>query len=389
VAVTAKTQTILWTRSGGRCQYRGCNKPLLGEALSGRRLLNLSYVAHIVGVRGPRADPLRSKSLENDVGNLMLLCDAHHRLIDREGEADHPEHLLLQMKSDHERRLEIVGGIAHDAGTKVLVYGARVGQQDCPARFDLAKLALLPERYPEEDRAISLEMSGIDLNDNEPEFWVVQKRNLERQFKTRVLERLASGDIKRLSVFALAPQPLLIKLGVLLGEVPDVEVRQLCREPQGWAWRSRDEVIALQQLHSRSAGRRVALKVALSATVSDDRIEAVMGPGVPIWALTTAKPDRDIIQTADDLRSVRRSLRQLFDLIKAKHGEGAEIHVFPAMPVSAAVELGRVWMPKADLPMVVYDQDRTLGGFVERLRIGGLENAVALQPTESLELTHG
>ena len=28
------------------------------------------------------------------------------------------------------------------------------------------------------------------------------------------------------------------------------------------------------------------------------------------------------------------------------------LHVFPAMPVAAAVETGRVWMPKADLPLL-------------------------------------
>jgi allophanate hydrolase subunit 2 len=39
------------------------------------------------------------------------------------------------------------------------------------------------------------------------------------------------------------------------------------------------------------------------------------------------------------------------------------------MPVSAAVELGRVWMPKADLPLVIYDQNTSLGGFVKALEI--------------------
>ena len=39
------------------------------------------------------------------------------------------------------------------------------------------------------------------------------------------------------------------------------------------------------------------------------------------------------------------------------------IHVFPAAPVAAAIDFGRVIMPKADLPMRVYDENRTLGGF--------------------------
>ena len=48
--------------------------------------------------------------------------------------------------------------------------------------------------------------------------------------------------------------------------------------------------------------------------------------------------------------------------IKAAHGEQATINVFPAPLVAAAVEVGRVWMPKANLPFVIYDQNRRMGG---------------------------
>ena len=59
----------------------------------------------------------------------------------------------------------------------------------------------------------------------------------------------------------------------------------------------------------------------------------------------------------------------MLNRIKAAHGEAAVLSVFPALPVSAAIELGRAWMPKADLPMLVFDQNRALGGFVAALEI--------------------
>jgi hypothetical protein len=71
-----------------------------------------------------------------------------------------------------------------------------------------------------------------------------------------------------------------------------------------------------------------------------------------------------------DLSEFRRLTRSIFNTIKTRHGERAVINVFPAMPVSAAVEVGRVWMPKADLPLVVFDQNRTLKGFVRALEVG-------------------
>jgi hypothetical protein len=60
----------------------------------------------------------------------------------------------------------------------------------------------------------------------------------------------------------------------------------------------------------------------------------------------------------------------LFDEIKAVHGEDAVLSIFPALPVSAAVEVGRVWMPKSDLPLQVSDQNRARGGFEPALLIG-------------------
>jgi hypothetical protein len=49
------------------------------------------------------------------------------------------------------------------------------------------------------------------------------------------------------------------------------------------------------------------------------------------------------------------------------HGEHAVIHVFPALPVPAAVEVGRAWMPKADLPMIIYDRNRRRRGDLQIL----------------------
>jgi hypothetical protein len=71
----------------------------------------------------------------------------------------------------------------------------------------------------------------------------------------------------------------------------------------------------------------------------------------------------------EDLTAFRRHMRSLYDEIKAAHGHDTILHVFPAVPVSAAVEIGRTLMPKADLPLLVYDETRG-EGFVPRIQIG-------------------
>jgi hypothetical protein len=83
-ALTPLTRTILWAKAGGRCQYAGCNKLLIGDLISGAEDKNFGFVAHIVADTpdGPRGDPIRSALLSNDINNVMLLCSVHHKLID-------------------------------------------------------------------------------------------------------------------------------------------------------------------------------------------------------------------------------------------------------------------------------------------------------------------
>ncbi len=370
--ISQKTRLALWTRAAGRCQYAGCNKFLLGDIISGEEKLNKSYVAHIVAreSEGPRGDPVRSPQLADNIENVMLLCDAHHRLIDKEAVVDHPEARLLAMKRTHESRIASVTDIQNDMGTHVLLYGARIGEHDCPVRFDLAKQAVLPNRYPLETQGIQLNMVGCSFKDDEQQYWDIQVKNLNLQFQGEIQNRIYRGVIGHVSIFALAPQPLLIVLGRLLSDIPAAEVFQLHREPQTWGWQNDGPQIEFTTSQPESSsGKIVVLKLALSAAVTDARIHEVLGSGVPIWSIAAAEPHNDILRYRDDLSKFRMLVRQTFDRIKAQHGETSEIHLFPVLPVSAAVEVGRVWMPKADLPLVIYDQIRSHGGFANRIRI--------------------
>lgn len=120
----------------------------------------------------------------------------------------------------------------------------------------------------------------------------------------------------------------------------------------------------------------VALKLGVSATITDDRIERVLGPETAIWSLCAENPHNDIVRRPDDQSAYRSALRRLFDRIKARHGHNTPVHVFPALPASLGVETGRVWMPKADPELRIYDQQRDVG-FVEVLTIGKLIPVIA------------
>jgi hypothetical protein len=111
------------------------------------------------------------------------------------------------------------------------------------------------------------------------------------------------------------------------------------------------------------------LKLGVSATVSDDRIRTVLGADAAIWSLYVDEPHNDILRRPEDQAAFRTALRRLYDRIKARHGEAAILHLFPALPASLAIETGRVWMPKSDLPLRLYDNHRS-HGFILAFDIG-------------------
>jgi hypothetical protein len=364
--ISGKTKMVLWARAAGRCQYSGCNHILIGDLISGRSEMNASYIAHIIAdaSEGPRGDAVLSPKLATDVSNLMLMCDKHHRLIDREDVASHPPDLLRAMKQAHERRIETLSAMTEDKSAHVLRFAARIGANESPVALHAIKAGMLPDRYPAEgDKTIDLDITGLELADSDPEFWTVQIRNLRAQFAEKVRGRFERGEIKRLAVFSLAPIPLLIELGRLISDIADAEVMQLLREPKGWAWQETAEPLAFQINECEARAPRVALKLEVSAPISDERVHDTLGTELPIWSISVPTPHNDIIRRRDHLRDFRQTLRRTFEAIKARNGEGAHIHLFPATPVSTSVEIGRVWMPKAHLPMTIYDQNRAAGGF--------------------------
>ncbi|GJM01321.1 MAG: hypothetical protein DHS20C07_30000 [Methyloligella sp.] len=369
--VRDKTRQILWAKAAGRCQYSNCNRLLIGDLISGNRDINAALVAHIIAgdKNGPRGDDIRSPQLVDDIQNLMLLCYDHHRLIDIDEVAEHPEDRLLEMKASHERRIETLGDLTEDQQTHVIRYGAKIGSNESPLSFENVRTVVLPDHYPADGRSIGLELIGCQYEDHEESYWTFQQENLQRQFRDKIKGKIETGEIRHLSVFALAPQPLLIELGRLLCDICPANIHQLKREPKGWGWVEDSQPITLLTSEGKHGSKNIALKLALSATVNDERIHKVLGDDVSVWSITVEYPHNDIIRNSDHLVMFRQRLRKIFDRIKAIHGEDVSIHVFPALPISAAVEVGRVWMPKADLPLIIYDQNTNIGSFIPTLKI--------------------
>jgi len=374
--ISEPVRYLLWAKSAGRCEFDGCNKPLWRDNLT-QIEMNFADVAHIIGNRpdGPRGDVILSETYCNDVSNLMLMCMDHHRMIDRITKV-YSDDVLRQMKIIHEERIERLTEIKTDKTSHVLIYRGMIGEHQPKIDYREAWSAMAPEWYPSSRMPIELGLPNSPFQDNEENFWRFEEESLERQFNTKVKPFLFSDtERNHFSIFAFAAQPLLVKLGSLFSDIHPAEVYQRHREPQTWEWVPGPERFEYQVIEPKLVENIVALNLSLSATIETSRIKQVFGEQkYSEWKLTIENPNNDFLKSKAQLQMFRTEFRTLLNRIKAEHGENSILHIFPAVPVSIAVEIGRVWQPKADLPMVIYDQNRKSTGFVKALSIGVVQN---------------
>jgi hypothetical protein len=369
--VPMAVQCMLWGRAAGRCEFAGCNQSLWKSRVT-QEQVNIAEKAHIYSFRsgGARGNGGLAPGDLHALGNLILVCHGCHRKIDQARDGGrYSVRLLQQMKAAHEQRVERVTGISPEKTSHVLLYGANIGEHSSPLNYSEAAPALFPDRYPASDRAIELSVHNSSLSERDTGFWANEVRDLCHKFDRHIRAPLAEGVIRHLSVFAIAPQPLLILLGTLLGDIVPSDVYQRHREPPSWEWPSQCPSPPHELRHPASLGGPPALVFEVSATISAERIHRVLGTDASIWSIAVPCPHNDVTKSRRQVSEFRALARMALDQIKATHGQWTTLHIFPAMSVSLAVELGRVRMPKADMPWQVYDQVNALGGFVPALAV--------------------
>lgn len=364
------TKLILWGKAAGRCEFRGCNKSLFVDALT-KGEFNQAYIAHIVAdvPGGPRGDAIRSPLLQCDIKNLMLLCDVHHRKIDKDDVVGHPESLLLEMKKEHEDRIKLVTDIAPDMHSHIVTYKANVGAHTPELTYESVRKYLVPTHYPASSSAIDLSLSNSAQRDKNDSFWITELANLVSQFNDQLRPKFRKGEIKHLSIFAFAPIPLLVKLGTLINDIHNVKIHQPIRTPKTWNLNDDSPPDIYSVIEPTETFPTVALNLSLSATINNDRITSVVGDNTSIYTLTIASPFNDFLQSKKHLQDFGNAIRKLLNDIKSKHDAKTPIHIFPAMPIATAIELGRVWMPKADMPLIIYDENTSNSGFCKAIEI--------------------
>jgi hypothetical protein len=374
-SISPLLRVILFVRAGGRCEFDGCNEYLFEHHVTLKEG-NFAAVAHIVAFRpdGPRGHAGKRPSGINDVNNLMVLCPRCHKLVD-----DHPaqytKRTLQEYKERHERHIRHMTGLSRNLKTSILVFTSKVSEQDVFISFEQILEAVSP-RYPVSRPGKIIDLAAIHIGD------ASSIKTAQEAIKRGTAQLYdAGGDtqtVKHLSVFALAPIPLLIDLGARLSNKIPTDLFQRHRDKENWTWKRSGDPVRYQfkRLRHGTGRRNVAMIVSLSGTIRPRDLPKEIDRGYSIYELTLKRrtPNPTFLRTKHDLENFRLAYQAALATIMRDHGTIKSLRFFPAVPAPIAILCGRELLPKVHPELLVYDFDKQKVGFTYQLKVNNHEH---------------
>ena len=360
----------LWVLSGGRCEFPGCNDYVWRDGLTFQED-NFSHMAHIVADSpdGPRGDNELSIEMAKDFDNLMLVCSKHSKLIDGRNKANYTIEDLQQYKKSHEDRIRRQTELQPDHKTTVLRFMANIGDRAVTISVNNAYHAILP-KFPADDRGITINFTNRPGR-GEKNFWESCSDDIESSISRELSEGNDRTCPNHISIFALGPIPLLMKLGQSIGNTISADLYQHHRDTENWIWKTEDQ--DLFEYNTREVletnSKDVALVLSLSGKIHEEEVYKVFEYKPHLYEIYIEEPNTGFLNQKSRLKKFRETYRSLLSKIRNRHSGDVKIHIFPAIPAPIAVLCGRELLPKSDPSVIVYDHEKNKEGFIPILTI--------------------
>lgn len=364
--IQASTERMLWGVSAGICEFKGCTNKLYLHHIT-KEKINFSEKAHIYAFSkgGKRYSLLKARSKINDIDNLMLLCEKCHKLIDSE-DTDYSAEELLEMKKEHEDRVARLVCIKPDLQSEIIIYNANIANSSLRISEYVAKSTIIPEHYPARDLSINFS-PDLKLFDSDENYWQTMLQHLERKWS----EYESIVRDKHISLFAIAPQPLLFKLGTLLNRGYNVSVRQAQENIEDWKWRSNEKTISprMEIVSNVREVNEVIITFEITAKLSIEEIREEFGNG-QIYRILVNEPNAKSIKSEYDLQTIIALYRDCLSEIREKFGKEVIVKLVPIAPASISIEAGRQTM-KGDPKIFIYDRHFKTKQWVKAIEVNG------------------
>jgi len=367
-AVPEAIRVRVYARAAGRCTL--CNRLVLENEDLGEPTL-IGELAHNVGwgENSPRGESDLSADERNHEANYILVCRNCHKPIDAGGaEKRYTIEELQRRKREHETRIAFLTGIPTDrAAVIVRVAGGVRGKFPGLSYEEVLRATTASGLYPMAMPGSWKAEVDIDLrnipNEGSPEYYTAAVGQIDARLAelNDGLRRDAAGQI---AVFAFARIPLLVHLGAQLDDKHRAILfqRQRTDGPTAWQWPPNPgtpPTFEIKQIHTAGTPSETAVVVLnLSGTIQGSDIPAelhnlatyVIAPSEP------TVPHPQLVDSPAALASFEAAFRNLLALVE-RNGNPQQLAILPALPITAAVTLGRCLMPNVSPVLQVYDRD--------------------------------
>jgi hypothetical protein len=383
-AISQKTAWRVWTDAGGRCMFAGCGMDLTGIPLYNEPA-RVGYLAHIVASdpNGPRGNQADSHLLSDKPDNIMLMCDAHHRLIDCFAPAEHPADILFAMRQSHRDLVcSYLDSLAFPRAKAVTLH---------------ANLAHIPTYFHDSELIDAILATGramlpgvvhyVRRNQRDdrrtPEVWVqyLHEHYLQIQQLVNSFNDPGAADVDELAVFPLHHIATMVLAGRIIGEARSVQVFQYHRHRRTWRWDpdARPQPAGTFNLSGLTPDRadEVLITIELTANLDEEAIpenlmEAIAAGRMPRVRITTPNPDGACIRHPDDLDQfmnvARRAINHVQDVMRAR-----SVHLIAISPASTVFCFGQMLQAGHHPTYTVYDRAGRDTPFGEAFSISGHE----------------
>lgn len=185
-----------------------------------------------------------------------------------------------------------------------------------------------------------------------------------------------SGPTAPLAILGLAPIPMLVALGALVGDKVAGRVFERHRHRaevsphQAWVWEDDGPALDWEVVLPRRmqiGATNVAILLSVSGNVDGGAVAAVLPNQHPQYEIRIKEPRTNVVRTATQLAAFVPLWRQVLDHVREHYGAAVRVHVFAAVPVSVAIECGRRLL-QADPTLRIYNA--TGGAFKYALTVG-------------------
>ena len=361
----------LYQRAACMCEFENCGIPLFFDLRSGLPVNNGDF-AHIIpsSANGPRGAEDTGNYEIDSPENRILLCKKHHKLVD-ENERNYPAALLRRMKRQHEDKVRGFQSIISAEASLACILTAKIkGVRDVVVSDVSVNEAILAsghplaELFPQRINLVSDREYGTRA------YWKSMVLQLEEHAERVVSLIKSRGDTGLgLSVFPLAPIPLIAKFASLIGDKVPFSAFPKLRGAHSWVWRTNAKTnkFGYERIRTDRKTGRVALVISATAPILNQFLSEVNYHG-DIYHIHSQRMSLDPVRTLEDLTSFRSAFHDALSDIQQMHGSPVKVDVFPCVPNVLAFEIGSRRMAKVHPEMTVHENCR---GWRPAIKIGG------------------